>query len=229
VVIQTATGAVSLVQSHDSFGRRTQKLGTWDYAIGYAGGQEDPFTGLIRAGARDFDPALGRWLSRDRLRFGSGQSNLFSYVGADPVNFIDVSGYAPAVPLPQGGGMGGSMGGLSGLGDKMAMGMFAWLAQEIAKMLEHYRSSSKSPDECEQHYNECKTKAATEESSKTEAAKDTHMPACANSREDIDVSLNKHQPYKDDINTIKEKAGKDLLECDRCNRLCLSFGAWMCP
>jgi len=48
----------------------------------------------VRFGARDYDPELGRWLSRDPILFNGGLENLYSYVGGDPINFIDPSGEA---------------------------------------------------------------------------------------------------------------------------------------
>nr|WP_027672599.1 RHS repeat-associated core domain-containing protein [Rheinheimera baltica] len=49
-------------------------------------------TGLTRFGARDYDAQTGRWTSKDPIRFGGGDSNLYGYVLGDPVNFIDPTG-----------------------------------------------------------------------------------------------------------------------------------------
>jgi len=56
------------------------------------GGIYDPDTGLVRFGARDYDPEVGRWTSKDPLLFNGGDSNLYAYVGNDPINFIDPKG-----------------------------------------------------------------------------------------------------------------------------------------
>ena len=61
-------------------------------ARGYAGGVLDTNTGLVRFGARDYDPTVGRWTVKDPIRFDGGDTNLFGYVAADPVNFIDPLG-----------------------------------------------------------------------------------------------------------------------------------------
>ncbi|MDO8964569.1 MAG: RHS repeat-associated core domain-containing protein, partial [Coriobacteriia bacterium] len=61
-------------------------------AIGFAGGLEDADTGLVLFGARDYDPELGRWTSRDPIDFGGGDSNLYAYCGGDPVSRVDPSG-----------------------------------------------------------------------------------------------------------------------------------------
>ena len=44
--------------------------------------------------ARDYDPQVGRWTSKDPILFNGGQANLYVYVGNDPVNRIDPKGLA---------------------------------------------------------------------------------------------------------------------------------------
>ena len=63
--------------------------------FGFAGGLHDRTTGLVRFGARDYDPAIGRWTARDPIDFAGGDTNLFGYVGNDPVNQVDPLGRAP--------------------------------------------------------------------------------------------------------------------------------------
>jgi|GEM_PF-2441764 len=60
--------------------------------FGFAGGLYDPDTGLVHFGARDYDPVIGRWVSKDPILFRGGQVNLYSYVGNDPVNSLDPMG-----------------------------------------------------------------------------------------------------------------------------------------
>ncbi|MFT5429574.1 MAG: RHS repeat-associated protein [Myxococcota bacterium] len=69
--------------------------------FGFAGGHYDRATGLTRFGARDYDPRRARWTAKDPIKFAGGDTNLYAYVGGDPVNGIDPSGllvFAPAVP-----------------------------------------------------------------------------------------------------------------------------------
>ncbi|HMA95939.1 MAG TPA: RHS repeat-associated core domain-containing protein, partial [Polyangiaceae bacterium] len=60
--------------------------------FGFAGGLYDADTGLVRFGARDYDPRFGRWTSKDPILFDGGQTNLYVYVGNDPVNRRDPVG-----------------------------------------------------------------------------------------------------------------------------------------
>ncbi|NOT77730.1 MAG: hypothetical protein HOP07_01860 [Bacteriovoracaceae bacterium] len=39
-----------------------------------------------------YDPSVGRWLSKDPIRFAAGDSNLYGYTFNDPINLIDPSG-----------------------------------------------------------------------------------------------------------------------------------------
>ncbi len=49
-------------------------------------------TGLVRFGARDYDPEIGRWTAKDPIGFAGGDTNLFGYVMGDPVNSLDITG-----------------------------------------------------------------------------------------------------------------------------------------
>lgn len=60
--------------------------------IGFAGGLYDQDTRLIRFGARDYDPEIGRWTSKDPILFAGGTSNLYEYALNDPVNIVDPDG-----------------------------------------------------------------------------------------------------------------------------------------
>jgi len=59
----------------------------------------DSDTKLTRFGARDYDAEIGRWTSKDPIRFSGGDTNLYGYVFNDPVNFIDSDGKTPACLL----------------------------------------------------------------------------------------------------------------------------------
>src|SRR5208282_4464263 len=49
-------------------------------------------TGLVRFGARDYDPLARRWVSKDPIRFDGGDTNIYVYSGNDPINYTDPTG-----------------------------------------------------------------------------------------------------------------------------------------
>ncbi|MHC4268584.1 MAG: RHS repeat-associated core domain-containing protein [Planctomycetota bacterium] len=63
--------------------------------FGFAGGLHDRDTGLVRFGARDYDPGIGRWTTKDPIDFAGGDVNLYGYVQNNPVNGVDPSGLDP--------------------------------------------------------------------------------------------------------------------------------------
>jgi phosphomannomutase len=58
--------------------------------FGFAGGLYDRDSGLVRFGARDYDPETGRFTAPDPLRFDGGDTNLYAYAAGDPVNLVDL-------------------------------------------------------------------------------------------------------------------------------------------
>lgn len=92
-VVADATGAVVRRQRWDAFGVQVEDTGpAFALALGFAGGLVDPVTDLVRFGWRDYEPASGRWTSRDPLLFAGEQGNLYSYVRNHPVGVVDRSG-----------------------------------------------------------------------------------------------------------------------------------------
>ena len=55
----------------------------------YTGGAYDPITGMYTNGARELNPADGRWMSQDPLGFAAGAFNLYGYVYINPLKMID--------------------------------------------------------------------------------------------------------------------------------------------
>ena len=93
VVKATGTGACQVVQriDYDPFGVVTAEFGPGWQPFGFAGGLYDSDSGLVRFGARDYDPSTGRWTSKDPVRFDGGV-NLYLYAEGDPVDFVDPTG-----------------------------------------------------------------------------------------------------------------------------------------
>ncbi|QQR72274.1 MAG: hypothetical protein IPJ17_12150 [Holophagales bacterium] len=94
LVIEATTGALVQQIDYDAFGRITYDSNPGFQPFGFAGGLYDPQTGLTRFGARDYDPEVGRWTSKDPIGFAGGDSSLYGYVSGDPINSIDQFGLA---------------------------------------------------------------------------------------------------------------------------------------
>ena len=105
LVVNAATGAVAQRLDYDEWGEVTADTSPGFQPFGFAGGLWDRDTNLVRFGARDYDPATGRWTSKDPIRFAAGDSNLYGYVANDPLNHVDPTGlyrfnHGPLPPKP---------------------------------------------------------------------------------------------------------------------------------
>ncbi|WP_319470362.1 RHS repeat-associated core domain-containing protein [uncultured Pseudodesulfovibrio sp.] len=93
------TGNVIQAIQYDPFGR---PLWTDNPALniplGFAGGLEDPDTGLVRFGWRDYDPDTGRWTALDPIGDAGGDDDWYGYCLDDPVNMIDPAGLMGSKP-----------------------------------------------------------------------------------------------------------------------------------
>jgi RHS repeat-associated protein len=91
-VVDTTSGEVVQEREYDPYGRVLSDSRPGFQPFGFAGGMTDRETGLVRFGARDYDPETGRWTSKDPAGFSGGDTNLYGYVLTDPVNLIDPEG-----------------------------------------------------------------------------------------------------------------------------------------
>jgi len=99
-VYDVSSGQLVQEREYDSFGRMSPSSWTqpgFSQPFGFAGGHLDSDTDLVRFGARDYDPEIGRWMEKDPSRFGGGL-NMFAYVGGDPLNYVDPAGKARVHP-----------------------------------------------------------------------------------------------------------------------------------
>ena len=94
IVVDAATGVVAQQIDYDELGRVVLDTSPGFQPFGFAGGLYDADTGLVRFGARDYDPEVGRWTAKDPLLFDGGDTNLYGYVLADPMNGLDSTGTA---------------------------------------------------------------------------------------------------------------------------------------
>jgi RHS repeat-associated protein len=114
LVIDRATGSVVQRLDVDEFGQVMSDSNPGFQTFGFAGGIYDVDTGLVRFGARDYDPVVGRWTAKDPIRFGGRQANLFTYAGNDPINNLDTTGYDAGVGVLVGGGAAAGSAGAAG-------------------------------------------------------------------------------------------------------------------
>jgi RHS repeat-associated protein len=110
LIVNTANGSVVEEIDYDEFGNVTNDTAPGTIPFGFAGGLNDLDTGLVRFGARDYDPSVGRWTSKDPTRFDGGQVNFYVYLGDDPVNSVDPTGFWGGGGESGGGGSSGSYG-----------------------------------------------------------------------------------------------------------------------
>jgi RHS repeat-associated protein len=93
LIINTSTNTIMQRMDYDEFGNVILDTNPGFQPFGFAGGIYDQHTKLTRFGARDYDAETGRWMAKDPILFGGGgNTNLYAYVLADPVNFTDPSG-----------------------------------------------------------------------------------------------------------------------------------------
>jgi RHS repeat-associated protein len=92
MVVNTSTGAIAQRMDFDEYGKVLADSNPGFQPFGFAGGIYDRDTGLVRFGARDYDADTGRWTAKDQIGFDGEDSNLYAYVGNEPVNLIDPTG-----------------------------------------------------------------------------------------------------------------------------------------
>ena len=103
LLVNSANGQPAQRIDYDEFGIPVADTNPGFQPLGFAGGIYDPDVGLLRFGARDYDPTVGRWTAKDPVRFSGGDTSLYGYVLGDPVNGRDITGEAMGSgPLSQG-------------------------------------------------------------------------------------------------------------------------------
>ena len=90
-LVRASDGVVRAWWNPDAWGRMVTGSGPGP-CLGFAGGLTDSLTGLVRFGARDYDPGTGRWTAKDLIGFVGEDANLYAYVGNRPLDRVDPSG-----------------------------------------------------------------------------------------------------------------------------------------
>jgi len=90
-VINGAGGTIGHRYSYDPYGKVTTSTGSTANPFGFQGGLLDP-TGLVKFGARYYDPNLGRFTQVEATPF---VIDSYPFAADCPVNYRDPSGQAP--------------------------------------------------------------------------------------------------------------------------------------
>jgi RHS repeat-associated protein len=102
LVVNAITGIIAQQIDYDEYGIVSSDNNPGYVPFGYAGGLYDQETGLVRFGARDYEPQSGRWTAKDPIGFDGRDLNLYRYVFNDPINLSDPFGLLPPSMLTQG-------------------------------------------------------------------------------------------------------------------------------
>ena len=96
--LANANGAITYASAYDPYGVSSQTYGTSQSAYGYTGQYTDA-TGMVYLRARYYDPASGRFPTKDSWQGDYNRPlslNRWNYVEANPVNLIDPNGRNPS-------------------------------------------------------------------------------------------------------------------------------------
>jgi len=94
--VRDAGGVVVSRYRYDPYGVRTLVSGSDKSQFGFTGHYLHKTSGLLLAPYRAYSPSLGRWMSRDPIGERGGL-NLYGYVRASPVVFVDPNGATPVL------------------------------------------------------------------------------------------------------------------------------------
>jgi len=141
-VINVGSGEVKQELKYSEFGEVLQDTNPGFQPFGFAGGLYDHDTKLVRFGARDYDGRIGRWLSKDPIRFDGGTPNLYEYAMNDPVNLFDPKGTISQASVTACLGV-------------LAVGEVFDIVSNINKALDQQREVEKKLDDLNEEAKEC--------------------------------------------------------------------------
>lgn len=98
MALTDSSGAVQTQYTYDAFGNTASSGAASTNSSQYTGRENDG-TGLYQYRARYYSPALQRFISEDPIGFAGGDTNLYAYVGNNPVNLTDPFGTNPLIAI----------------------------------------------------------------------------------------------------------------------------------
>ncbi|WP_262008174.1 ricin-type beta-trefoil lectin domain protein [Streptomyces sp. FIT100] len=104
--VTLAAGNKPQFSKTDPFGVKRSETNSWRSHRGYIGGDQDTGSGLVHLGAREYDPALGRFISADPVLDLNDpvQKSGYVYCENNPVTYADPTGMASENPGMEFGG-----------------------------------------------------------------------------------------------------------------------------
>lgn len=99
-IVDSENAMIVQESEYDEHGNIMKNTNAEFQPLGFAGGLYDSDTELIRFGARDYDPKIGRWTTKDPIGFAGGDTNLYAYVGGNPMSYNDPTGLAAICSRP---------------------------------------------------------------------------------------------------------------------------------
>lgn len=101
IALTDDSGALLTEYTYDPFGATSVSGEASANPFQYTGREHDGATGLYFYRTRYYSPTLHRFISEDRLEVEPWETNLYAYVGNDPVSFVDPYGEATTRPMPR--------------------------------------------------------------------------------------------------------------------------------
>ncbi len=107
LVVSSADGSIVQQITYDEWGNVLSDTNPGFQPFGFAGGLYDRDLELVRFGARDYDPEIGRWTrpepllslpdGADAQALRGGDLNAYTYAQDDPVRYTDSGGFRPTL------------------------------------------------------------------------------------------------------------------------------------
>ncbi len=93
-IARSDNGTVLDALTYDSYGNTlTETTPSNGDRFGFSGMEDSDIGGPSQQGARYYFSSHGRWANQDPIGLTAGDTNIYRYVGNDPTNFVDATGF----------------------------------------------------------------------------------------------------------------------------------------